>query len=151
MNNECKALLVGDLCQFAAHQIQVGVDRLLVVLVDLGQGKQRDKGCKDNGKKLLKRFLVYILSLGLTQDDQSHAIEPGTNVGKHPQKTAKLDRIDEILNQKQTPQLRGKAIDMCHSHAGNVLHLLLRQRQIQLQVFPLISRFDTLYYLFIIL
>jgi len=37
-------LLVGDFCQFAAHQIQVGVDRLLVVLVDLGQGKQRDKG-----------------------------------------------------------------------------------------------------------
>lgn len=37
--------LVGDFCQFAAHQIQVGVDRLLVVLVDLGQGKQRDKGC----------------------------------------------------------------------------------------------------------
>ena len=111
-NGDGHSDLVGDFCQFAAHQIQVGVDRLLVVLVDLGQGKQRDKG----------------------QDDQSHAIEPGTHVGEDPQNDAELDRIDDILNQKQTPQLGDEAIDMCHSHAGNVLYLFVRQRQIQLQV-----------------
>lgn len=40
------SLLVGNLCQLGAHQIQVGIDGLLVVLIDLGQGEQRDKGCK---------------------------------------------------------------------------------------------------------
>lgn len=72
-----------------------------------------------------------------TQEDQSHAIEPGANVGEDPQNDTELDRVDEILNQKQAPQLGDKAIDMCHSHAGNVLDLLLRQCQIQIQVFPM--------------
>jgi len=36
--------LVGNLCQLGAHQIQVSIDRCLVILINLWQGEQRDKG-----------------------------------------------------------------------------------------------------------
>lgn len=44
--------LVGNLCQLGAHQIQVGIDRLLVVLIDLWQGEERDKGCRETEREI---------------------------------------------------------------------------------------------------
>lgn len=38
-------LLLGNFRDFAADQTQMGVDVLLVVLVDLREGEQGDKGC----------------------------------------------------------------------------------------------------------
>lgn len=130
------SLLVGNLCQLGAHQIQVGIDGLLVVLIDLGQGEQRDKGCRRRWKIQLY-YNIHIIYRVFTQYDQSHAIEPGANVGEHPQNDTELNRIDQILNEEQASQLSSEAIQMCNTNASNVLNLLLRQRQIQFKVFPI--------------
>jgi len=71
-----------------------------------------------------------------TQNDESHSIEPSANVGENPQKDAKFNRIDEILDEEQAAQLGEGAVDVADSDAGNLLHLLLSQGDFSLQQGP---------------
>lgn len=129
-------LLLGDLIDFAADQIQVGVDGLLVRLVHLWQREQRNVRCKLKEQIAIKSPSLSPSNLPLTQDDQGHSVEPGTDVRQAPEHQTKLDRIDKVLDEEQATQLSQHGIDMRDGDSRHLLHLLLRQLQLKVHEGP---------------
>ena len=46
----------------------------------------------------------------LTEDDERHAVEPGTNVGEHPEQQAELQTRGSTLPQRNTTK---PSLDIC--------------------------------------
>lgn len=59
-----------------------------------------------------------------TNYDESHAIEPRTNVGETPQQDAKFERIDEVFNEEQSAQFTKGSVSMCDCDIRDFVHFL---------------------------
>lgn len=73
------------------------------------------------------------MDLILTNDDESHAIEPRSYIGQHPQQNSELNRIDEIFNKEHSPQLHHSCVNVSHSHIDYFSDLVLGKRYVQFE------------------
>ena len=64
----------------------------------------------------------------LTNDDERHAIEPGAKVRERPQKDAKLERVDEVLDKEEPAKFADGCVGVRNGDVGNFMHLLRGQR-----------------------
>lgn len=63
----------------------------------------------------------------LTQNNQSDAIEPRSQVGECPEQQTELDGVNEIFNQEQASQFSQESVDVGNADGGYLLDLLLGQ------------------------
>lgn len=83
---------------------------------------------RHNGRKM---NLILI-----TNDNESHPVEPGTEVGQTPQHAPKFDRVDDVLNQEESAQFPNASVHVCHGDVGHLVHLFRWQGEVQLKNVP---------------
>jgi len=105
--------LARDLVQLVLDLVQDGVNLGLVVDIDLWDGKQSKPG----------------------RNDQSHGIEPASNISQYPQRQAKLDRVKHVFHQEQASQLQQGGVQLGRGGVGKLVHLVLRNSQGDVRTF----------------
>ena len=84
-------------------------------------------------------ILISTLKCTHTNDNESHAIEPGAQICQTPQQYSKFDWVYQILNQEEPSQFQSCCIHMGHSDVRHFSHLVLWQCQVQLQDVPSVN------------
>lgn len=71
-----------------------------------------------------------------TKNDEGDAIEPGAQISAAPQQNGELDRVNQILDQEKTTQLYERGIHVGNGNFRHLLDLLLRNDNVEFQIFP---------------
>lgn len=59
-----------------------------------------------------------------TNYDESHAIEPRTDISETPQQDAELDGIDKVFDEKQPAQFANGSVSVCNRNICELVHFL---------------------------
>lgn len=86
--------------------------------------------------------LVHLIDLGnreerkVSQNDKSESIEPGADISQEVKESKELDRVDDVLDQEDTSQLENDRIHVLHGHIHELVHLVIRRSDFNIQVLP---------------
>ena len=65
------------------------------------------------------------------QDDQSHGVEPASDIGQDPQGESKLDRVQHVLHQEEAFEFDQGSVQIGRGFVGKVVHFVLGDCQVE--------------------